>query len=408
MFKGLKAVYSFTLMRNISEKMYKILTIVVAIILFVGITGVLVYLGSTSDDEKDSTGKYNVYINNSTDLKIDFSSITKEKTFSKSKVIMENKKKPGKKDIAIVLNVKDYKYNIYINALSNGNIDKSVVNELEDILVDIVGKARYDKAGIDKEISTVMLNEPEVNMSSLEDMDKSLGEIIGKMIFPMIFTIIMFIMIIFYGNSISRMMIAEKDSKLMETLLVYADAKIIALGKILAMYTMAVIQFGIWIISIVGGYFMGEFINSHINKGYKSSIGEILKLLSEHSDAFGISNVVIAIVSMLIGFMLYCFWAGLIASFAKKIEDLSMLMIFYQLPVIAGYVAGLVGPLYLSRNIMNILRYIPFTSVFFVPADVLIGNITYVEAGISVAITIVSAGLIVYITGKMFKKNVFR
>ena len=58
MFKGLKAVYSFTFMRNISEKTYKILTVMIALILFAGIAGVMVYLGSTSEDKtENNTGK---------------------------------------------------------------------------------------------------------------------------------------------------------------------------------------------------------------------------------------------------------------------------------------------------------------------------------------------------------------
>ena len=73
-----------------------------------------------------------------------------------------------------------------------------------------------------------------------------------------------------------------------------------------------------------------------------------------------------------------------------------------------GYIAGLMGPIYLSKNVLNVLRLIPFTSVFFVPADVLIGNISCLTAGISVIITVVFATVMVYITGKMYKKNVFR
>ena len=407
MFKGLKAVYSFTFMRNISEKTYKILTVMIALILFAGIAGVMVYLGSTSEDKtENNTGK--IYIENNTGLDIDFNCITENEMFSKSKIYMEKQKNIGKKDISLTLENEKGEYCIYLNVLEDGKITDSETEALGELIKNLVDTARYKEAGIDEDIAALMINEPAVNISTIEDMDKSIGEIIGKTIFPMIFTIIMFIMIMFYGNSISRMMLAEKDSKLLETLLVTVYAKIVSLGKILAMFTMAVMQFGIWILSIIGGYFAGTVINSSVNPKYKSGVGEVIKLLSEHSGAFGAVNIIIAVVSMLTGFMLYCFWAGLISSFAKKIEELSILMIFYQIPVMIGYIAGLMGPIYLSKNVLNVLRLIPFTSVFFVPADVLIGNISCLTAGISVIITVVFATVMVYITGKMYKKNVFR
>lgn len=73
-------------------------------------------------------------------------------------------------------------------------------------------------------------------------------------------------------------------------------------------------------------------------------------------------------------------------------------MMFVVLGWILPYFNGLSG----NNHVMSILRLVPFSSPFTVPADVLIGNMTIGNAVLSIAIMIVSSIIIVALAAKIY------
>lgn len=409
MFRGFKTVYLFTIKRNVTEKMFKIITFGIAVVLFAAITGLIVLLGYLDkEDETDTTNAETIYFSDKTDLNLDFSYISENEMFKKCKLIDKEIDTPKDKEIILKVEGDNGSYKVNIFTLSGDVVSDEYVEALKEMTINAVDITRYSVAEIDSDVAAIMITEPSVNITKLDDAGKSIGEMIAKMIFPMIFSIVMFIMAVLYGNTISKSMLSEKTSKLLEVLLVSVDAKTIAFGKILAMYTVAIIQFGVWILSIVAGYICGTYANGILNKNYKSAIDTVIHMMYEDAGAFGISNIIIAIISLILGFMLYCFWAGFVSSFARKTEELSSLMVLYQIPVMAGYFIGIMGPISWSRNAMQIVRLIPFSAGFSVPADILVGNITCEFALISNLIMLVFVCVMIVITGKIYKRNIFR
>lgn len=406
MFKGLGTVYNFTLRQALKEKLYKIITILVAVVLFAGTMGLNVYLCNKSQKKTDITSIKNIYLANESSMDIKVKDISKSKFFKGINIHDKQTDKLDKSDICI--DIKEEKsININITASKNTNVSEDDADSVGNIFKEFITVYRQQTSGLTDEQSKFIFSNVSSSMKKTGEKAMTDSEQLAKIIFPLMFCIIVFVMIILYGSSISKIMIAEKTSKLMETLLVTTKPYAVIAGKILAMTTTAVIQFGSWIVCLIGGYAAGNMINESNYPQYKSEIGTVIEMLSNNSTAFSTIRIVIGISALLLGFFLYCVLAGMIFSFVRKAEELSSYMSIYQIPVFAGYFAGYIGPFYGSGFVKQLIRYIPFSAAYCVPADVVIGNISICQAVVSLSITVLTILMMIVIAGRIFKKRVF-
>ena len=243
----------------------------------------------------------------------------------------------------------------------------------------------------------------------VNEKEESFGVIIAKIFVPMIFVLLIYFMVLMYGQSISKALIIEKNSKLMEMLLTSIKPHAIVLGKILAMYLNAIMQMGIWIISAVAGFIVGDRVAKNMFNSYDNSIIKVINLIrADSSSAFSVSAIIIGIAAMFIGFLLYCVFAALVASNITKAEELANGMSVFQMVTIAGFLGAYMLPLLQADSpIVDILRYVPVTSPFMITSDVIIGNIGIIGAIVSVLIMIATTVVMIIMTGKNYKKKVF-
>ena len=166
---------------------------------------------------------------------------------------------------------------------------------------------------------------------------------------------------------------------------------------------------GIWIISGVAGFIVGDRVAKDMFSNYDNVILKVIRLLKDESaSAFSISAVVIGVLAMFVGFLLYCVFAALVASNITKAEELANGMSVFQMVTVAGFLGAYMLPLLQAESpIVDILRYIPVTSPFMLTSDVIIGNIGIVGACISLLIMIVTTIVMIILTGKNYKKKVF-
>ena len=84
---------------------------------------------------------------------------------------------------------------------------------------------------------------------------------------------------------------------------------------------------------------------------------------------------------------------------AKGLEPKLLDLISYLVPM-----ANIETP---DVLICKILRFVPFTSVFVVPSDILLGRMSILEGAISLGILIISCFMLIFITGKIYKNKLF-
>ena len=268
---------------------------------------------------------------------------------------------------------------------------------------------KYNLTSLNPDVMHIVTSDYAVYSVEVNEKEESFGVIIAKIFVPMIFVLLIYFMILMYGQSISKALIIEKNSKLMEMLLTSIKPHAIVLGKILAMYLNAIMQMGIWIISAVAGFIVGDRVAKNMFNSYDNSIIKVINLIrSDSSSAFSVSAIIIGIAAMFIGFLLYCVLAALVASNITKAEELANGMSVFQMVTIAGFLGAYMLPLLQADSpIVDILRYVPVTSPFMITSDVIIGNIGIIGAIVSVLIMIATTVVMIIMTGKNYKKKVF-
>lgn len=401
MFKGLGNVFKFTFIQNIKEKIFILSTVIIAAILFGSILGINVYLCYSSKD-KDETDKIEqIYFVNNTELTVDTGN------YDKIELIDDEDKKPGKNDMVIVFTEEEKNYILKCNLSSDSEISESGAEAFLNELLVMVEWAKCEKMSLNDVQKQVILSPVSSDAVKVGEKAESVAQQVTGILFPLIVCIVLFVMIIMYGSSISKTVIAEKTSKLLETLLVSVKPYAIIAGKILAMTSVAILQFFIWISSIISGYAVGNIINESIDSSYKSEIYKLLEVIKSGKDAFTIQGIILAILALCIGFFMYCVIAGAVCSGVKKAEELSGAMTLFQIPVFIGYFAVCMAPAINNETILNITKYVPFSAAFRLPADILIGNITAGGAIISILLMLLTSLAAIYIAGRIYKKKLF-
>lgn len=445
MFTGWKEVYSFTAGQILKGKGFKVSVICISLLIF-GLVVFVCNLGNIIDDDSDENvistiedivdneGEYSfetikeVYLYNDTefsDSKVKDLFYVTEKNFKDIKEIKMVKELSSdiiaNKDAVIIKYTLDTihssegdgKYNLFILTSSDSNVDKEEVEAFGLLVVNDIKYSVFYTGNIDaknfKQISSGTFS----NTVSSDSEAVSMAEFAIKLIVPMLICLVVYMMILLHGQSITNAIIADKSSKLMEMLLTSVKPYAIIFGKIFGTASIAILQMVIWIVSGFLGYFVGDIVNKEVFGNEETVISSILKIFDGEVGAnlFNMKNAAIAIVAVAIGFFFYCIIAGFAGSVISKVEDVTVANTMYNIPVVIGFLGAyfiLLASAEGETSIINIiLRYFPLTSVYMIPSELLTGVISLSEAAISIGVLIISCFVLVFITGRIYKGKIF-
>lgn len=441
MFTGCGEIFSFTAGQTIKGKGFKSSTLLISVVIFLIMMAISV-IPSIVDDGDDDTvnivdsiysvvdeeGKYDfstiksVYLYNESSYGDDsilmLLSVTADnfKTIDGIEIIDSITKEVLSSQNAVVLNVRDSEETagngLDINILTSYNtlVDENEADAFAALLVNDSQFAVY-KTGTFDEQNMIYLNMPVY--SEVVNEDESIGTMIAKMVIPMVFCFFMYMIILIHGQSISKAVVSDKASKLMEMLLTSVKPYAIIAGKILGIATVAMGQMLIWILSGVIGYVAGSEIASSINPKYVDIIYEMIKIMQSDSNgvAFSAVSIIIAILGTLLGFFMYCVLAGLSGALVSKVEDMSSSSALFQLPVVVAFFIAYFSSLSAvegGNNLLNtIVNICPLTSPFALPSGILIESMTILEGIVSLSALMLSALILIIITGKIYKGKIF-
>lgn len=453
--KGWKTVFSFTFIQNIKGKTFKAALFGIAALIFIIFLAINIIVAAVNDDEKgkDVTEQSNldvIHIVNSSDIKdIDFKKIAEESgEFENISIVMEKEDiNPAERADAfasdsreIVIEIQKYAYNsekeqytlleegssdaeqedkneivyrltVYIKAegVLDNSQDRENISDIAEELAEYFQQAKYSFVGIDKDGMEMLNSEIYVETVDIEEAGESLTEILAKIFIPMIVCLVVYMLVLLNGQSISKVIVVEKSSKLMEALLTSIQPYAIVFGKILAMFTVAMIQITMWFASGFLGYYVGDKIASSMFSGYQNPIFVIIDIFkSDSGSAFTLTAVLLGILVLIIGFFMYCVMSALFSSAISKPEEVSNGYAVFQMVVVVSFLAAYMIPLMeLSDTLIQVMRFIPVTAAFMLPADVIIGSCSIMTSVISLGIMIVTTAVMIYFTGKIYKKKIF-
>lgn len=235
----------------------------------------------------------------------------------------------------------------------------------------------------------------EISGEDAADPDAGLREILG-MLLPYLNIMVLYFLILFYGQSVSGCVLLEKTSKLMDTFLISVRPEELLLGKVLGTVLAASLQVLAWVLALAGGFWAGTLAVQKINPETDMILIQIFGELEVFGGLFSLSGCVVGFLIILGGFLLYCALASIGGALAGKPEELSSTNIVYVVALLVSFFVTLPG----SKPWMD---WVPFTAVLVTPGRMLAGETTFLQGLGSLAVVLLASFLAVLAAGKIYR-----
>ena len=296
------------------------------------------------------------------------------------------------------------------------NPDESVLQPddlaaCEDFLSGALGLIQLQKAGLSPADIAVLAVPVSVELPDVDaaaDSSAVLMEFLS-MILPYCTIMLLYFMILFYGQSVATCAIAEKSSKLMDTFLVSVRPQAMMLGKVLAISLAAVLQLSIWIAALGCGVQAGAALLRSVNPASSSSFLLLADGLGLLQGAFRPAAIAVAVAIMLAGFLLYCALAAVGGALASKPEELSSTNLLFTLALIISFFCCLGGGGLLDSGGISAawMDWVPFTAILATPSRVLLGQVSPLVGLGSLAVILAAAVLLCLLAGRLYRAMSF-
>jgi len=214
-------------------------------------------------------------------------------------------------------------------------------------------------------------------------------------------TILIFMIIVMYGNWIAMSVVEEKSSRVMEVVLNAASPFQLLAGKVLGVGGVAFTQYGAVVVAGLASLALLDPIGSLV-------LGESASALSLPSGltpglllTFGVYGV--------LGFLLYASLYAAAGSLVSRIEDVSAAVMPMTFLSMGGYFVGVyasIGLLDLGSGWITTLSLVPFFSPFMMLGRVAVGQAAPWEIVVSLALLVGAIVLAVWIAARIYAAGV--
>lgn len=410
--KGWKNIFGFTFLQQIKTKSFIISTTIITVIIMImaALLNILPAVlledeinkieGAVSGDSSVFTVD-KLYVADETGLSPDFSvtavsfGLTAE-PIDPSQVEAKINELSETTESAMLAHItkKDGYFNIASYYSGGSEIDEADCSSISSLLstqlqmqylINSLGVPSSDMSTIMGGVSTSLVKAGDAPTSFVEEM--------VNMIMPMLSSLVLFIFIFSYSQMVAQSIAIEKSSRVMEYLLTSVSPLAIIIGKILAMCSVSLMQFLIFIaggaVGFIGAMPFGIFsrIDELTAAASGADIGmEAQTILTDLKDAFASVNggtLVVIILTFILGFFVYALIAGLAGASISKMEDLAAaIQPMSIIGVLGFYLAYMpqIGNAEGESNVVSILaRYLPISSPFCLPSAFMLGQMSAAE-----------------------------
>ena len=409
-------IICFTIKENIKKKSFVITTTIIALVLILAFPIIAKFI--MSKDKKSNINTLYIVANNGLDNLNYKEEITKTSKFDKIKFdISQGDSKKYKSLIDKNKNTNNLiayitytdKFSIEVTIPKDSKIKESDANKIAGIFEEMIEEEKYVRAAANEEELKEFNKKYSVVVNTLGKGKESEMFTIVKTYFPLILALIMYFMLLTYGQGMTTSMTTEKNSKIIELLVSHTTPKILIIGKVMGNVIVGIGQIILWIISIIIGIACGNLASNYIAGKDMIDVEGFIEMIrkSNESSAFSIGAIILFIVLLILGFLFYSVFAAICGSFINKPEEASSILVVYTYTTVAGFFIPYVGTFMQNQVCINISKYVPICIPFTVPMDILIGNIDIAQALIAIGIMLVSVIILVVILGNVYERLAF-
>lgn len=286
----------------------------------------------------------------------------------------------------------DVESGFIINSLSSFKYitqDQSIYNAdvmtFEEALRSINAAKIFSEADMDYEFIMATLNTPvEVEVITLGK-DSALGMPIGFVIM-----LVLYMVILMYGNGVSTSVAREKDSRTMELLITSTNTSQLIFGKVLAAGLAGIIQMGVVLLGAVIGFFISRSF-------YPEAI--LMMLQGQMS----LDVIAVYTIFSISGYILYLFIFAALGSLVSKVEDVAGVTTPITMLFVIAYFIASFSMQMPDSTLTTISSYIPFVSIFTMPIRYMLTSVKTIEVIISLIIMVVTCYLLSALSVKIYR-----
>ena len=429
MFRNFDKVFKFTFNNQVKVKSYKSMTIIFSILLIV-IPAVIMYFVGTSkkdDDETiESSGAASVYVVNEVAGDTDFNMLNYmgESNYENIKYISYDtvdealEAAKGSTDVLVLeFEEKDGEINssvIVPNSSAITRVQADNFNKFLDknknfvaILAMGIGMDNLAEMSMQTESDVYTVSGYDKGVSLLEDKEASesieANQVKSVFNYVVVFVTIMvlYFVILMYGNSISMHVVMEKESKLMDTMLISVHPEAMVFGKMLGVLAAGFIQLFAWAISIAIGLFVGTKLVEA--EGGSLMLISFFKSMGEMG-VMTVPGVILAVITVLFGILIYASLSCVAGSISNNREEAaSNNGIFVLILVISFYLVLFCGLGAENAVMPTWMMFIPPVAAMVLPAALLLGTIPLGIGLLAVLVLVVTSLALTVLAGKLYK-----
>ncbi len=423
-FRGWKSVFSFNYKQSASSKGYIAVTALVAVII-IAVAILISVISAKPDKEEDMEETsyctvetaYVLDLAGMGELKFEdwipaladeyYSGLSMVQVNNMTKEELQTKAAQEESGLAIGVVIEQEENNIKVIAVvpsTSEAISLMDGQEVADLVAVAVEQARFVKSGL-SELQFSQINKQVVISVSDAGAQTNVVVYLVKYLAPAIFGLVLYFLLLLYGQSINQSVSVEKTSKLVETLLTSLHPYALLTGKVFAIVATAMQQFFIWVAALIVGIVAGGKIAQVMYPGTESGLKVAVEFMRANigESAFSPAAVVLALITFCFGFLFYCVLSGMAGSMVNRPEEAANTQSIFTLPIVISWIVCYFGTLMEKESLLVVARNIPFTIPFCVPVDLLTGAIGIGQGLISTAILLVFSVLIIMLSGRIYK-----
>lgn len=417
----LKYLTKISLDKKIKTKWFLIANIILLVIIagIINIDSIIKFFGGDFDKKTeiviiDNASCYDEFVK-TFDSTRDYLDTLKDAEITKYDKDKESLYEDIKKKDKILLVINEDSTNfINVEMITKSNID----NTTYQIITTILNSIKKDKAlsyyGVSNEILDHISSYVDVKRTKLDDEENvdEMMELVMSTIFPIVilpfFTLTMFL-VQMIGAEINE----EKTTRGMEIIISNVSPKTHFLSKIISGNVFVLLQGLLLVVYLLIGIFI-RYISTGvlINGGniLSGGVGSYVNKITSSLELTGVLDklqiiIPISLILMVVTFIAYSLVAGILASMTTNMEDYQQVQTPIMIISFISYYLSVAAVMFKGSIFIKVLSYIPFFSALLAPSLLVLGQITIVEAIISILLTVglifilVKYGLRIYKVG---------
>lgn len=417
----LKYLTKLSLDKKIKTKWFLIANIILLVIIagIINIDSIIKFFGGDFDKKTeivviDNASCYNDFVKtfDSTREYLDTLKDAKITKYDKDKEsLYEDIKKKDK--ILLVINEDSTNF-INVEMITKSNIDNTTYQVITTILNNIKKDKALSYYGVSNEILDHISSYVDVKRTKLDDEESvdEMMELVMSTIFPIVilpfFTLTMFL-VQMIGAEINE----EKTTRGMEIIISNVSPKVHFLSKIISGNVFVLLQGLLLIVYLLIGIFI-RYISTGVlvNGGniLSGGVGSYVNKITSSLELTGVLDkmqiiIPITLILMVVTFIAYSLVAGILASMTTNMEDYQQVQTPIMVISFISYYLSVAAAMFKGSIFIKVLSFIPFFSALLAPSLLVLGQITIVDAIISILLTVglifvlVKYGLRIYKVG---------